>query len=506
MGKFDNFNIPIFSLYKPFRNQLRTYNLFESLYLIWSYSRNFTFNYPFPIDVELPTKFDPNSDLLLRRYYSLPEFELEFLLKESIINCHCELSESSLKQIVNLSSIINYLRFTIRDGIDKYYSSSTDIFVEYNRSIHNQFRWQNGVRPETVLRYYKIFTEEGMHQIIKNKFNLSPHDLFITGFYVFVTTGRNFRTPLPIKPDFNSITDEMFEVFFNHFSITLEQAKKELKECQQMNENFLYSYNPLIARPILLHQNSVLCPIPLMIYWQITSGLYYLIKDENGFSNAFGESFQKYIGEIINKSGKGVNYKVLAEEKYGKEEKRTVDWIIEDQSCVLFIECKAKRMTMISKSELDIKLGLEADLKMMAKFITQIYKTYIDFTSDKYPQIKYDGSKYFVPLVVTLEDWNLRTNLILTQLLREYVIENFKKIDLDASLIDTFPYHMRSTEEFERDIQIIYSLGLKEYFEKVNKNELLSYSESFKCKNPFEGEFEKIFVGPLKNHSIPNSV
>lgn len=43
----------ISSLYTPFRNQIRQYNLIDSLIVIWGYARNFTFDLPFPSEIEL---------------------------------------------------------------------------------------------------------------------------------------------------------------------------------------------------------------------------------------------------------------------------------------------------------------------------------------------------------------------------------------------------------------------------------------------------------------------
>jgi hypothetical protein len=488
----------IYSLYKPFRNQIRNYNLLDSLYLIWGYSRNFTFNLNFPSDIEKPNGFLPHEDINHRRYYSIPEFEQEFLLKEFILNCDAWQTKYSLKQKNKLSKLVNYLRFSFIDEIDKHFTTQGDFLLEFNRMAHRQFNWQLGYNPKEIFRYYKVYADKEVSTIIKNKFKLTTYEIFIIGFFFFRWSAEHFRTNLPFTSEFTLISDEMIEIFFQNFSMSMEEAKEELKASQQMNENLFYSFNPLRAKPILVYQNTFICPIQLLLFWQITGGIYYSIVKELGFENAFGNSFQNYIGEVLRKCCDNPNLKIIAEEKYGKEEMRTTDWILTDENAILFIECKAKRMTMLSKSELNIQLGLEGDLKKMASFITQLYKTYIEYTEDKYPQIAFDSSKKFIPLVITLEAWYINLNPRIWKMLREKVIENFNKRKISVSLIDNFPYHIRSSEDFEKDIQLINSLGILGYFDKVTKNELHDYIQNFNYCNPFEGEFEKIFIEPLE--------
>jgi hypothetical protein len=488
----------IYQLYKPLRNQIRNYYLLDCLYLIWGYSRNFTFNLPLPSDIELPAGFIPNDDLQNRRYRGLPEFEQEFLLREFILNCDPNHTKKSLKQKGNLSKLVNYLRMTFVEEVDKNMTLPSGFLIEFNRMAHRQFKWQTGYNQRVIFRNYKIYSDPEVSLIVKKKFQLTSYEIFILGFFFFRWTAENYRTNLPFRSEFHLISNEMIEVFFKNFSMTMEQAKDELKECQQMNENIFYSYNPLSAKPILIYQNAFMCPIPLLLFWQITGGIYYSIVKESGFENAFGTSFQNYIGEILSKSCTNPNFIIFSEKKYGREEKRTTDWLVIDKDSILFIECKAKRMTVVSKSELDIKQGLESDLTKMASFIVQLYKTYIDYTADKYPQIKYNPSKKFVPLVVTLEEWYINLNPPILEILKELVIKNFIESNLDTSLIDKFPYHIRSSHDFESDIQIINSLGIHNYFDKIVTNELFDYIHDFTYHNIFEGEFIKTFIEPLR--------
>lgn len=496
-----NFNEEIYNLYKPFRNRLTKYNVIDSLYIIWGYSRNYIFDHTFPEDIAKPAGFNPfEPNKQNRKYRGLFDHELEYLLKEFIINCDSFETSKSFRQKGELSTLINYMRFTLNEEIDKKYTIQDNFLFEFNRMVHRQFIWQLNYSHKTIFRYFKIYSHDTLSKIILDKFQLTSHQLFLIGFFFFGWTARNFRCPLPFKSEAPVITGEMIAHFIQHFSISLDDAKSSLKEAQQINQNIFYTYNPLLAKPLILYKDSLLCPIPMLIFWQITWGLYYSVVNEAGFANAFGDSFQNYVGDILSKSIHSNKLKILPEEKFksGKEEKRTTDWIVVDHESILFIECKTKRMTMLSKTELDIEKGLEKDLMKMASFVVQLYMTYVDYSNDLYPQIKFDKAKEFYPVVLTLEDWYVTINPKIMNMIKDFVIQLFKEKNLDTSLIDTYPYAIMSSDFFERDIQIMNSIGIKEYFKRIRSNTIHEVIDSFKFSNIHEGEFQKIFMDPLE--------
>ena len=82
-------------------------------------------------------------------------------------------------------------------------------------------------------------------------------------------------------------------------------------------------------------------------------------------------------------------------------------------------------------------------------------------------------------------------------IIKDFVIDLFKENSLDVSLIEKFPYAIMSSDFFERDTQIINSLGIKEYFKKVRSNSIHEVIDSFKFVDIHEGEFKKLFMDPL---------
>ena len=79
-----------------------------------------------------------------------------------------------------------------------------------------------------------------------------------------------------------------------------------------------------------------------------------------GFSQAFGPSFQNYVGEVLAATTRDSTATFLAEEKYqvGKNRKDSVDWIVEDDTATLFIECKTKKVRYEAKVALTDTVAL----------------------------------------------------------------------------------------------------------------------------------------------------
>lgn len=470
------------------------------MYLIWNYSRNYAFDLPFSSDVELPENFNPYEDIELRRMTGIIDFELEFLLKEIIANCQHGKTKHSLKQKKYLARLINYLRHTFSSEIDKRFNIPGDILLEFNRLAHRQFKWQSSqFNNFTTFRYYKIYSDKNVNSIIENKLHLSSFELFFIGLYLFRSTAQYFRVTLPIESEIPILTTKMFQNYLENFSMSIEQAKKEIILNREMNENIFYSYNPLRAKPILTYENTYFCPIPLLLYWQTTDGIYYSIVKEKGFENAFGASFEKYIGEVLSLACDSNRFEILPESTYGKEEKKTIDWRLIDDAGILFVECKTKRLTLGAKSNLAPKDGLNRDLTKMAGFIVQNYKTYLDYKSGAYPDMSFDEDKEFYPLVLTLEPWYINFNPRIMDMLESLVIQLLQSSSIDPIIIERHPYHIRSSEDFEKDIQLINALGIQEYFSKIWENEIHDFMDGFEYIDLFKGEFEKTFLNPLSD-------
>lgn len=491
-------NEVVFGLYKPFRNQIRKYELFDSLYVLWGYAISLGFNMPLPSDIERLPNFKSTSNIAVRRLYGIPEHELDFLLKEFILHCGIVKTENSLKKLKNQAKLLGYMRMQLKDKmIDIGLISIRDnLLLELFRMSHDQLKWQNKNLVFELYRYYSIYSDSALKPYIEEALKIPIRSLFIiTIYFSFLFSGK-FEIELPIPIKHAVVTNDIIQTFIQNYSISVDEAKQEIKECQQMNENLFYGYSPLWAKPIIKKSDSAMvCPMPQLLFTQIIKGAYYWVdKKIQGFDRAFGMAYQKYIGTVLRHCCNEKDYNILPEVAYDSPQKDTVDWILESKNAVLFIECKTKRLPIPSKFNLDISIGLEKELKKIADAIIQLYKSYIDFSNGLYPHIVYSSSRGFTPLLVTLEEWNISYNDEISDILLRYVVEKLKENEMDLSLVEKWPYHVISCEDFEKHIQLVNTVGIRKYAESIRSKAFDNIEKGFKYEVWCKEEFDRLFI------------
>lgn len=335
---------------------------------------------------------------------------------------------------------------------------------------------------------------------------------------------------MPINIQVSAIKNEEVEKFIKIFSLDINSLREKVKNEVQYNDKFAYSFSSLRSFPIIKmgyrQKESLVCPMPTLLFWQITDGIYYKILEEikkikgekeqkeilGNFGNSLGKQFQNYVGEVLEKSIQNIRFKFFKEQEYkeGKNRKDTVDWMVIDNNAMLFIECKAKRMNLPAKIELNDDRFIKAELDKMADFIKQVYKSIDDYKNNKYPNIKYDKSKKIFPVILTLEHWYLFGDKFLNEL--DAILKNkIKENNLDEKYLEIYPYSICSIEEFEKMTQIINKIGVDNFMsKKFDQDRRLWTFQSFmnsdfneeykKTKVLFDDDYKKIFEEVLKEH------
>jgi len=508
-------NQHIFQAYKPLKNHLKKLCVDDSFFVIWNYAQYLQFNKKIPKIIEVnPTFYLDNSI-----NWIVKEWELELLTREIIINSKNSSSCSiSLKKWSYFSSTVNRLR-NLRDEIAKEYSTKENVTTELYRIAHRQFPWQSRPNIEFLFRYYKIYSNPGINDIVKKVIGLNVRDLYIIGLAFFGTYSEKpeISLPLPPKLDLEKVGIDLDKVnrFLYFFSEKLSTLKEKMIEEHDINDKFEYSYNPLRAYPIIRmpykKEDSLVCPILTLLFWRITSGLYYEICKEGDFGVNFGNSFQNYVGEVIEKANSNKKIKSIKEEEYyvGRNRKDTVDWIVYDRDSALFIECKARRMILPVKIELKDSPLIEEELDKMVKFILQIYKTIDDYRNNKYHSFEYNEKRQIYPLILTMDNWFLFGYKRL-DILNKMIIKGFNNMNLPVDYLIKMPYSICSVEEFEDIMQLIQITNIKKFMNKKifnkEKNEWLFHTflskefpeESKELKFLFKDDFDKVFSVPIK--------
>jgi hypothetical protein len=306
-------------------------------------------------------------------------------------------------------------------------------------------------------------------------------------------------TKFTFTSDIKLFPKETLEAFLSFTSKTIGNLKSILKAEQQYNANFAYAYTSLRAYPLVRMiykgDDSIVCPLPTLLFWRFTAGLYYELIDDPRFPNEFGEGFQEYVGEVVQRACPKMQR--ISEQDYvvGKQKKRSVDWIIADQQSALFLECKAKRLSWGAKASLKDLAPLEADIGRMAAAVVQTYKTVADYEENLYPNFPAKGGRRIFLGVVTPENWLNK--------LDEAVAAKGRDAGLTREWMEDRPYSIFAIEDLETGLQILDSVGIAEFVDgKLKDGEMRQwdwhgyvrarFKKYFPVKKLFEKEYDEL--------------
>jgi hypothetical protein len=454
----------VFQLYKPLRNHLSRVPLIESLGVVRAYTQHLQFGTRLPRDIETDPQF-LRADRVGKRVF---EWELDIMARELLINAvdtENPYGLETLRQWRYFSGAINKLRdLENKIGIPKGMA-----LLELHRLAHRQFPWQ---KPMVALqRYFRIFDAPALDLIIERKIGIHAKDLYLIGLALTGIYLEKFGLDYPPRIEIAGIDREKLDVFLRHCSADMSVIRAKARELQELNENYAYATNPLRICPLIrvttAGRDRIIAPIPAFLFRRFTEGIYYEICKEPDFSDAFGHSFEQYVGDVLKRGNRLGQLQIHAERQYmvGKERKDTVDWIVEDTSALMFVESKTKRLRLEAKTEIRTTDMLEKELGKLADFIVQTYKTIRDYRNNHYPELPFRDAKPVYPVVLTLEEWYSFGDMIQAKL-DEMVAQRLTMEGLDRSWTEEMPWSVCSVEDFEKLIQVVEKRQIDEVMKR----------------------------------------
>jgi hypothetical protein len=285
--------------------------------------------------------------------------------------------------------------------------------------------------------------------MVDAEFGLSVNELFQL---ILLFVEEMFRSPtlafefLPASEP--SVREPVFALC-DRLSRSAQDLRQLTRERQSYDVNWAYNFNPMRAYPLVHAGNarSVMCPAPPLLVYRLTGGLYFdLIKGNSGFGNAVGKAFEDYVGAVARRIGEGA-LRILPEQCWGKPERRSVDWIIEDAGAALFVECKLGRLDVASQTEIAAEPPFLAAIERLAGHVGQLYATLAEALAGGYPHWQPD-SRPVHPLVVTFHEWFVFGPFFYKHL-DQLVAAEFEKRRLDPILLGRYPYTVCSIAELE---------------------------------------------------------
>jgi hypothetical protein len=246
--------------------------------------------------------------------------------------------------------------------------------VSYFLKSIGQLHWNRNIRfmlSRTLFLYEEIIKEETAPKYIKDligpkfkeKFGLPLHDFIKIGAVLWA--GSSSRKG-GLRRDYLENARNRGMTVPNDESVKICLKLIVCDPIQFRTDSLLekYNLNPLLSRPLVrLWENSeneemfddkFIAPIPDMLIYRISIGLYYQLYNIYGvnFATNFGDLFELYIRKIIEGfrlpgkiiTEKDIDYYLPIKGKKGVKTRRP-DWVIFPENGVILIECKAMHYT-----------------------------------------------------------------------------------------------------------------------------------------------------------------
>jgi hypothetical protein len=497
-------------LYRQIRNTVRKLAIRDSLRVVWIYSQYLQVpDFKIPADVDVAPQFleaQPPQTILA-------EWTLELIAREVIRYSDEESRKgASLLQWKVLAEVANLTK-QLENEIYSKIAIPNRIRLELMRISHRQFIWQqHRFGWQSMIRYYKLFKPREISLLASETVGLDVDQIFLIGMaYIGIflespRATRNLRIEIP------GIDQSHIDKFLAFTSQTRASLSNRLRSEHALDEGFAYRYSSLREFPLVqishLGIDEILCPIPTLLFWRISSGLYYSLRSLKGFPTAFGKSFQSYVGEVLQHRITNAGMTIHGEVEYyvGNNRKDSIDWIVQhDDDAAMLIECKTMRLTWASKAGLSDLSALDQDVRKLAGAIVQSYKAIRDYRSGKYPHLPYLDGRRIYPVIVTLEDWYL-FGFDLPDRLETAVQLALDNASIPASLRYDAPYSIMSVHEFEMVTGVVNKVGVHTFFsDKLRDPELRRWPYGSYCgseypadvkglRGLFQTEFDDMFA------------
>ncbi|WP_181724069.1 hypothetical protein [Nocardia gipuzkoensis] len=142
------------------------------------------------------------------------------------------------------------------------------------------------------------------------------------------------------------------ETLLKRLTATREEFKQDFTKNSLYERRLArYDYNPLVRTPFIeFDQSRPITPAPRLIMRTVTpGGLYYsgVSRYGNVFANDLGKLFEHYIGRNLRLiEGAEVHPEIV----YGKNQEKSVDWLVVMPDLVLLVECKLKRLALAARA------------------------------------------------------------------------------------------------------------------------------------------------------------
>ena len=316
------------------------------------------------------------------------------------------------------------------------------------RVAYEQFPYQEQLQYQ-ISRHLVLYLESNPPQLsfdfdieFRKVTGLTVKEFMMLGFMFYAATSaftyfdRNFVENTKVTSLRPYVSPQNVDAFLAIAGIDFETFRNIRLEEEKIEPSLgRFTFNPLLSHPVIELPDGMLCvPVPRLLIYRITQGIYYDLLDAhsqpqgNIFSTWFGYAFQEYIGTILKDAFGGDNvYSEVAE----------VDWLVILEDTALVIECRSGRMLKKIRS----KTNRDDVLEMIRRNIVdpaQKLPGKISKIEEGIPGIPTDKVQTYLPVIITYQEW-YPTALTL----------DLARSELKHTDAENFHFELMSTDDIE---------------------------------------------------------
>lgn len=333
---------------------------------------------------------------------------------------------STPKQTVNFLRAPDYRSYDTVAGIlnqlkraeraeERVLLNSGNILFEVPRMAHKQFMWQRIMfEPARLYRYYFVYGQGKCAEYFEHKYGLSINDFAVGCIGLYGLAMRNAWQSPPTVPVDLPLRQDVFEKTLAIISLEMQAIRADTtdrinKVASREKAKIAYLPSSLRRYPIITsakHDNQMIAPLPQLIIFRMTSGLYYdlqggpqtLIEEANGRFEEFGKKLL---------DARCPRFEVLREHEYAVSKAktyRTPDLLLKDDGLVKVVfECKATKLTFEAQFGDDPYVEAPKAYSQIAKGMSQLWKFFSRVRRGIYTQENVDSNARGV--ILTMENW-----------------------------------------------------------------------------------------------------
>ncbi|MGZ2475520.1 hypothetical protein [Sinorhizobium medicae] len=310
-------------------------------------------------------------------------------------------------------ALLNRLK-TAERAEEKVILGPHNIIYELPRMAHKQFLWQRlFFEPSRLYRYFYVYGQGMCAKYFEAQYGLSMNEFAMACLVFYSLASKQAWQKLPrIEPPLK-LRPEVIPLAMNLISMELpalrEDTKKRIdKHAGHDKAKIAYLPSSLRQYPIITsarHNNQFVAPLPQLIIFRATSGLYYdlaggprtLLEEANSRFEAFGKKLIE---------ARCPRFKVLRDQEYGTKAKRyrTPDLLLKDGETVEAVfECKATKLTFSAQYGEDQYAEAPKAFNQIAKGMSQLWKFFARVRRGIYALEKVAPDAHGI--ILTMENW-----------------------------------------------------------------------------------------------------